>query len=245
MYSYKGRVSYSKIDKDGRLSISNVVDAMQDGCMFHNSEAGHSALALLSKNRAWMVSSWHVIFNRRPLLDEFFSVDAWIYQMTGIFASWNYVLKNADGETLAYADAKWFYANPATGKPVRIDEAERNAYTLGEPLEMDYGSRKIACPEHLELKNRIEVSPNYLDTNLHINNGQYIRLAVNALPIDMHVTELRAEYRLAARLGDTLYVHTSSEAKIDSENHADKNLYYVVLTDADKNPYFLCEFTHL
>lgn len=244
MYSYKDRVSYSKIDKDGRLSISNLVDAMQDGCMFHNSEAGHSALTLRSRNRAWMVSAWHVVFNRRPLLDEFFSVDAWIYQMTAIFASWNYVLKDADAKMLACADAKWFYANPVTGKPVRIDEEERNAYALGTPLAMDYSSRKISCPGHLELKNRIEVSPNYLDTNLHMNNGQYIRLAVNALPLDMEITELRAEYRRAGKYGDTLYMHTASEIKSDFDTHADKHLYYVVITDADKSPYFLCEFTH-
>ncbi len=234
MYSYKNRVSYSKIDKDGVLSISNTVDAMQDGCMFHNSAAGHSALALLKKNRAWMVSSWHVIFIRRPSLDEEFNIDSWIYQMRGTFASWNYLMKDASGTTLAYADANWFYADPSTGKPVRIDEDERNAYTLSSPLDMCYASRKITCPVEPEYRYQLEVSPNYLDTNHHINNGQYIRLAVNALPIDLHVTELRAEYRLAAKFGDTLYVHT----KKDDEH------YFVIFTNADKQPYFICEFTY-
>ena len=34
MYSYKNRVSYSQLDKEGKLGVSNVVDAMQDCCLF-------------------------------------------------------------------------------------------------------------------------------------------------------------------------------------------------------------------
>lgn len=232
MFNYKTRVSYSKVDKEGLLSISNAVDAMQDGCMFHNSAVGHSAINLLKKSRAWMVSSWHVIFDSRPKLDDIISVDAWIYQLRGTFSAWNYSINDENGNRLAYADAKWFYADPTTGKPAKIDDEERNAYELFPPIDMPQVSRKIECPDNLTFRYQLEVSPNYLDTNLHINNGQYIRLAVNALPFDYKVHELRAEYRKAARYGDTLYIYTTS---IDGS-------YYVVFTDADKQPYFLSEF---
>ncbi|MGN0151721.1 MAG: acyl-[acyl-carrier-protein] thioesterase [Wujia sp.] len=231
MYSYNDRVSYSRIDKDGKLSIANTINAMQDACMFHNSAVGHSALELLKKERAWMVSSWHVIFDRRPSLDEEFSVDAWIYQMRGTFAGWNYVLKDTDGTPLSYADAKWFYANPFTGKPARIDEEERNAYEQAPAFEMDYTSRKIFMPDDMTYRYAIEVSPNYLDTNHHINNGQYIRLATDTLPMDCDVTELRAEYRMAARYGDTLHVYTKE----------DQGFYYVKFTDGKDITYFTCE----
>ena len=47
------------------------------------------------------------------------------------------------------------------------------------------------------------------------------------------MSELRAEFRLAAKMGDTLYIRTARD-----DEH-----FYVVLTDADENPYFLCEFS--
>lgn len=46
MYTIHDRVSYSCIDKDGLLGISNVVDALQDCCMFHSEDVGHPALEL-------------------------------------------------------------------------------------------------------------------------------------------------------------------------------------------------------
>ena len=79
----------------------------------------------------------------------------------------------------------------------------------------------------------VPVCENYLDTNRHVNNGQYVRMAVNVLPVGYEVSELRAEFRLAAKMGDTLYIRTA----LDDEH------FYVVLTDADENPYFLCEFS--
>ena len=57
--------------------------------------------------------------------------------------------------------------------------------------------------------------------------------AVNVLPVGYEVSELRAEFRLAAKMGDTLYIRTARD-----DEH-----FYVVLTDADENPYFLCEFS--
>ena len=40
MYSYHDRVSYSRIDKDGLLGVSDTVNAMQDCCLFHSEDVG-------------------------------------------------------------------------------------------------------------------------------------------------------------------------------------------------------------
>lgn len=76
------------------------------------------------------------------------------------------------------------------------------------------------------------MSPNYLDTNDHVNNGQYVRLAANALPMDYPVKQLRAEFRLAAKLGNTLHLRTA----------VTEDRFYATLTDREGEPYFLCEF---
>ena len=86
----------------------------------------------------------------------------------------------------------------------------------------------------MELKQVIDVCENYLDTNNHVNNGQYVRLAVNALPAAYEVKELRAEFRLAAKMGDTLYLRTAAK----------EERFYVTLTDKAGEPYFLCEFIY-
>ena len=232
MYSCEDRVSYSRIDKDGLLGVSNVVDAMQDCCLFHSEDVGHSAILLKEKNRAWLVSSWHVVFVRRPKMGEVFRVHTWPYRFLGIFGCRNFLMETPEKEVLAYADSKWFYFNSLTGQPTRIDTGELEAYPTEPPYDMNYSSRKIPCPRNLSLVERIAVCQNYLDTNDHVNNGQYVRLAVNFLPIDYDVAEFRAEFRLAATMGDTLHVRTGTE----------NGFFYVVFTDEEGTPYFISEF---
>ena len=233
MYTYHDRASYSRIDKDGLLGVSDVVNAMQDCCLFHSEDVGRSALDLLKKDRAWLVSSWHIVFERRPVMGEHFVVHTWPYKFKGIFGYRNFLMETPDHEALAYADSRWFFFSPSTNLPVRVDEDEKAAYPTEPAYKMYYQSRKVSCPAETTLAQTIDVCQNYLDTNNHMNNGQYIRLATNVLPLDYEVRELRAEFRLAAKMGDTLYIRTA-----ENEGH-----FYVVFTDAEENPYFLSDFT--
>ena len=43
-----------------------------------------------------------------------------------------------------------------------------------------------------------------LEFNRHVNNANYIRMAMELLPEDFVVKGLRVEYRVAAKLGDSL-----------------------------------------
>ncbi|MBO5489223.1 MAG: acyl-[acyl-carrier-protein] thioesterase [Eubacterium sp.] len=232
MYSRKDRTSYSRIDKDGLLGVSDVVNAMQDTCLFHSEDIGHGALKLLEKQRAWLVSYWHVVIKRRPKMAEEFWVHTWPYKFSGIFGSRNFLMETEDKEVLAYADSKWFYFDDKTGRPVHIDDDELAAYQVEPAYEMDYTSRKVRCPKETSLVEEVPVCENYLDTNRHVNNGQYVRLAVNVLPEGFEVSEFRSEFRLAAKMGDTLYIRTADEG----------DLFYVLLTNQDGSPYFLSEF---
>ena len=122
MYSYDNRVSYSCIDRFGEMSTYSIMSAFQDGCMFHNSEFGHSPLQLLKKDRAWLVSSWHAIFNKKPILDEEFTVNTWPYKFKGVFGNWSQTMTDKNGQILAATDSVWFYFN--TKKEATGDELQ-------------------------------------------------------------------------------------------------------------------------
>lgn len=232
MYRYKDRVSFSRMDYRGLLSVSGVVDTMQDCCMFHSEEVGHSSQDLLKKNRAWLVNSWHIVFVRRPKMGQEFWASTWAHQFRGTLGSRNFLLESLEGEVLCYADSRWFYADVTTGKPVRIDPEEIEAYPVEPRYDMEKVSRKITCPDGLELRQTVTVCQSYLDTNGHVNNGQYIRLAANVLPVDFDVAVLCAEYRLAAHMGNNLFIRTTEQ----------DGSFYVVITDEQENPYFLSQF---
>ena len=49
-----------------------------------------------------------------------------------------------------------------------------------------------------------QINSRYLDTNNHVNNEEYIAMAQEYLPDDFCVCSMRAEYKKAALLHDTV-----------------------------------------
>ena len=54
------------------------------------------------------------------------------------------------------------------------------------------------------MKAPISVMRADIDYNRHVNNANYIRMAMELLPDGFEVRGLRVEYRIPAKLGDTL-----------------------------------------
>ena len=71
-----------------------------------------------------------------------------------------------------------------------------------------------------------------LDTNIHVNNAQYVKLACNYIPEDMKVAGVRVEYKVSMKLGDEIWVSTLQK----------DNYFYVKYTDKEGADYAIIEF---
>ena len=98
---------------------------------------------------------------------------------------------------------------------------------------MGYAPRKIDVPEGGVQQEPIVVHRNHLDTNHHVNNGQYVRMAMEYLPENFRIGELRAEYKKQALLGDVIYPRVIME----------ENMCVVSLCDETGVIYVNVEFT--
>lgn len=233
MYQFEDRISYSEINEKGQLNIPGVINYFQDVTLFHSHDVGKSLDYLRDTHRAWLLSSWHIIFKRFPKMAERVTVSTWPYQFKAIYGSRNYTLKTTAGELLAYGEANWFLFDSEQGKPVRPEEADLTGYEIEEKLDMAYKSRKVNYPDTITLVEKIMAHPNQTDTNHHVNNGEYVRISCDYLERGFEASELRVEYRKAAHEGDEIFVYTA-----DTEQ-----CFYVLLADKDKNPYTISEFT--
>lgn len=232
MYCYENRVSYSQLDRSGGLGITHILDVMQDACMFHCQEAGRSCMDLKTENKAWLVSSWHVIFRHFPEMGKKYRVKVWPYKIHGVFNCQNVVLESDDGDLIAAGDSRWFFYDSGENKPIRIPEEEKAVFEISDSYDMPYAPRKLVCPDDTEFVQTVTVCPAYLDTNNHVNNGQYVHLAATVLPDGFLVNEMRAEFRNAAHLGDILYIRTKKSG----------NTFVVVFENKEGIPYFISEF---
>lgn len=173
-------------------------------------------------------------------------------------------------EIAACANSIWFLVDTKNGKPLRITDEDSAPYALEPAYPMEYAPRKIVLPEYRKSCQNlpvpgthittpkdqttpdaqtqptacslppVTVTKMFLDTNNHVNNSQYVRiaqacLAEEFLPGSSQICRMRAEYRRAAVLNDIIY---PSLLSCDNPRRC-----YVNLNDADGNAYAIVEFT--
>ena len=97
---------------------------------------------------------------------------------------------------------------------------------------MECCERKIAIPEQFATHEPVMVPQSFIDTNHHMNNSRYVQVALQYLPEERVVKEVRVDYRKAAMQGDLL---------IPRVTLAD-DCATVVLGAEDGKPYAIVEF---
>lgn len=231
-YSFDSRVRYSETGEDGLLTLPGILNYFQDCSTFQSEEIGLGAETLKNWKRFWVLSAWQVIVERYPGLGEQIKTSTWAYDFHGFMGMRNFVMETADGERLAYANTFWSYINAENGFPVKLTERDIKGYGIEEKLEMDYAPRKIKLPESYTQKEAFVVQKHHLDTNHHVNNCQYVQMAMDYLPQNFRIKQMRAEYRQQARLNDIICPCAA----------ADKDKTIILLNDQKDEPYAVVEF---
>lgn len=232
-YTFEGRVRYSEIGEDGRLTLPGILNYFQDCCTFHSEAAGQGMKAVKGRNQTWVLSSWQVVVNRFPAMGELVVTGTGPYDFKGFTGFRNFYMDTRDGERLAYANSCWTNLDLATGLPKRITPEDTAGYELVEKLDMDYAPRKISLPQSAgEAKEAFSVQKHHLDTNHHVNNCQYIRMAQDFLPEGFAIHQMRAEYKKQAVLQDTICPVVYPE----------KDRVIIVLNNEEQTPYSIVEF---
>lgn len=105
---------------------------------------------------------------------------------------------------MAYANSVWVYMDMKKGRPVRPGEDEVKAYGIEEPLDMEYAPRKIRLPKESAAGESFPVRKYHIDTNEHVNNCQYVQMALEVLEEEMTVHQVRVEYKRSAVYNDII-----------------------------------------
>lgn len=231
MYSFTTRVRYSEVDASLRLSYPAIINYFQDCSIFHSEDLGIGIDFLKGEHRVWLMNSWQIQIHRFPHYGERLQVNTWPYDFKSMFGYRNFTLTDEEGSLLVVANSIWVFADTDTGRPVRPDPEYASRYPLEPPYPMECAPRKIDIPEEGTSLPPIPVSVSHLDSNRHVNNGQYVAMAA-ALLSDRNYRNLRVEYKKSAQLGDTIYPRMTRTGDTCT----------IVLAAADGTPYAIAEF---
>lgn len=204
MYSFTSRVRYSEVDINRQLDLAGIINYFQDCTTFQSEDLCVGIDYMNNVNRAWMLSSWQIIVNRNPVFGETITTSTWAYDFDSMFGYRNFTITDKDNMICAYANSIWILVDLNTGHPIKLNEEITSVYQLEDRINMEYAPRKIKAPCDSQEGQPIIVVNSFLDTNNHVNNGQYIKIAEEFLPDDFITHEMRADYRVSALLGDTI-----------------------------------------
>lgn len=230
MHAFQGRVRYSECDDSGRLSLFSAMNYLQDCSTFQSAELGQGINGLESRGLAWVLSNWAIEVERLPRFGEFVRVSTWCYEMSHAHALRSFLLEGSSGEQLVRADSQWFVLDTATGHVTRVPQ-DQLVYLSDEPrLEMAPLARRIKVSGPATMAPHKTVKRYDLDTNHHVNNARYVRIATNALDalgIDVPLARIQVQYRTMALLDDVIVPQV----------HACEDGWDVDLTDRDGKTY--------
>lgn len=126
----------------------------------------------------------------------------------------------------------WVFMDLAAGRPTKPGKEEVEAYGMEPALEMEYAPRKIKLSEKAILVDTFPVRKYHIDTNNHVNNCQYVQMAMEVLREDMRIRQVRVEYKKSAVYGDVILPKIAEET----------SRTVVELCDMEERPYAVVEF---
>ncbi|MDO4620527.1 MAG: thioesterase [Lachnospiraceae bacterium] len=233
MYERASRVRYSEVDGTGHMTLSALLMRMEDTCVFHLDALGEGPKELSEEQRAWLITSWQVVLHRMPEFGCRTVTRTWGYRIHAFEGDRNFEVTDEDGELFAEANSRWVYYDMAAQKPIRVPKDRAEAMRSGEQNPRLTAPRRIELPDQeAEEKKHIIIGEQHIDTNQHVNNLQYIRMAMKYLPEGYPIHELRVEYIRQCLLGDEVIplIWQTEEA------------FYVSLTNMAGSPCAIIQF---
>lgn len=235
MYTFDSRVRYSETDANAHLTIESIIDYMQDCTNFQSEDLGVGLEYHRERQIMWVLNFWQIVIDAYPRMGEKITVGTQAFGFEKMFGHRNFLItkQGKPEERIAIANSLWVLMDLQKGRPMIVTPEVGEVYGTHEPLPMEYASRKIRIPKEAgETQPEYVVQEYHLDTNHHVNNGQYVRMALAAIKDEITVRELRVEYRKQAMLGDRI---VPVVYRMDSE-------YLVALNGIDGKPYAVAQF---
>ena len=210
-YEFEGRVRYSEIDHRGTMTLPALINYFQDCSTFHSEAVGLGMEHLKQEKKAWVLSYWQIVVERYPSLCEKITTGTFATEFKGLYGNRNFYMNDESGKRIACANSIWVFMDLEKGRPARPAAENIEPYGTCAQLDMSYEGRKIVLPGESEDRQPFPVRKYHIDTNEHVNNCQYVQMALEMLPGDALVRQARVDYKKSAVLGDMVFPRVSQE----------------------------------
>ena len=205
MYTLNYKVTTSTCDNNGKLKLYSALQMMQDCSEMWIDSEPTARKFFLDNNMTQLLATRQVEVMRVPRFKEDLTVTTSIYEVMPMYGFRNTFIRDAQGQPCYRTWSMGAFVDLATGKLARLSDDTIASLTLEPKQEMNYRGRRIILPKQDgTVMGPVRVMRADIDYNRHMNNANYVRIAMELLPEGFEVKDMRVEYRIAAKQGDLL-----------------------------------------
>ena len=213
MYTYKTKVSYSRLDKDGRVPYHEILNYLQDCSTFQSEELGVGTEYLKARNRAWVLLAYKIQILGELRLGEEIELGTCPTDFGKVMATRQFFIKDKNGAFIVKAESIWSLIDISQRIPIRIMEEDVSKYEKDVAFDSIGISRKIRFSGQKEKIGEFSVRGFDIDTNGHMNNANYLRMIYDYIPKDADYNQLEIVYNKEALEGEKIICTKYDEAE--------------------------------
>ena len=220
MYSVDSRVRYSEVDENRHIRILSLINYLQDCSCFQMEDLDIGVDHQAEGHFAWVLAAIRIEIDRLPRFLEHIRTSTWCHTLKRHQAGRNYSITGEDGALIVRADSLWTTFDTEAMRICIVPDSELAYYEGDEQLVLPDFKRKVVPVGEGIHGAPIVVAEHNIDTNKHVNNAQYVQIALEALAASGHnaapedVRAIAAQYRDQAHLGDVIHpvIHEEEHA---------------------------------
>ena len=174
---------------EGRAGLSTLANYFQEAAGHHARLLGVSMERLMEDDLAWVLRRMRVEIVRLPERGEVVAVETWPLRFGRLVAERHFVALDESGAVIARAASEWVIVDMTRRRVARVPDQVRRLRPETDRRACELPSRSLAVLEkevagepEVHRAAHFEARRSALDIVGHVNNSQYLRWIVDALP---------------------------------------------------------------
>ena len=210
----KLRIASYHTDIHGKASLPALAGMFQEIAGNHARENGFGYEQMLKTGKIWVLTRLKIKVNELPAWGDIIELNTWIVNREKFFSRRDFELFNQNKEIPVAASSGWMLIDVKTKRPQHVDRLKMEIPVLPDKLAINESLNKINGIEIVENSSNYQVKYSDLDINYHVNNTQYIKIFLDAVPFERMKTgkikSMEINYLSESSIGDELEILTGT-----------------------------------
>lgn len=215
---HKFYIGLSDINPLKELNNTCLLRYLEDTAGIHSEIAGYGITDMNKTRKTWILLSWKVKVNKRPLINDTVTVKTWSRLIDKFYTYRDFEVRNQYNEVIAIITSKWVFVDIDKGKLIKVSEEVAESYKTEteNAVFKEKDLEKLSEPKEYSSSILFKITRNMIDINKHLHNIYYLDIAKEALPEEIafgnELNNFEIMYKKEIKLGEIVKALYSFEA---------------------------------